>query len=60
MFKFLDGILQIPQSQPIEEFIPRIDVTNCDVWTVFSLSSSLFIVCTITVGHVTDDLYFRT
>jgi hypothetical protein len=33
---------------------------NCDVWTVFSFPLPLFIVCTITVGHVTDDLYFRT
>jgi hypothetical protein len=35
-------------------------VTNCDVWTVFSFPLLLFIVCTITVSHVTDDLYFRT
>jgi hypothetical protein len=35
-------------------------VTNCDAWTVFSFPLLLFIVCTITVGHVTDDLYFRT
>jgi hypothetical protein len=35
-------------------------VTNCDAWTVFSFSLPLFIACTITVGHVTDDLYFRT
>jgi hypothetical protein len=34
-------------------------VTNCDAWTVFSFSLPLFIACTITVGHVTDDLYFR-
>jgi hypothetical protein len=35
-------------------------VTNCDAWTVFSFPLPLFIVCTITVGHVTDDFYFRT
>jgi hypothetical protein len=35
-------------------------VTNCDAWTIFSFSLLLFIACTITVGHVTDDLYFRT
>jgi hypothetical protein len=35
-------------------------VTNCDVWTVFSFSLLLFIACTITVSHVTDDFYFRT
>jgi serine/threonine protein kinase len=34
-------------------------VTNCDTWTVFSFSLPLFIACTITVGDVTDDLYFR-
>jgi hypothetical protein len=33
---------------------------NCDTWTVFSFSLPLFIACTITVGHVTDDLYLRT
>jgi hypothetical protein len=38
----------------------RYFVTNCDAWTVFSFSLPLFIACTITVGHVTDDLYFRT
>jgi hypothetical protein len=36
-----------------------IGVTNCDAWTVFSFPLPLFIACTITVGHVTDDLYFR-
>jgi hypothetical protein len=35
-------------------------VTNCDTWTVFSFSLLLFIACTITVGHVTDNLYFCT
>jgi hypothetical protein len=35
-------------------------VTNCDTWTVFSFSLCLFIACTTTVGHVTDDLYFCT
>jgi hypothetical protein len=34
-------------------------VMNCDVWTVFSFPLLLFIACTITVGHVTDDFYFR-
>jgi hypothetical protein len=38
--------------------IPSLDVTNCDAWTIFSFSLPLFIACTITVGHVTDDLYF--
>jgi hypothetical protein len=45
---------------PAEHPFIRLDVTNCDVWTVFSISLLLFITCTITVGHVTDDLYFRT
>jgi hypothetical protein len=34
-------------------------VTNRDTWTIFSFSLPLFITCTITVGHVTDDLYFH-
>jgi hypothetical protein len=41
--------------QPVE-----LHVTNCDVWTVFSFSLPLFIMCTITVSHVTDDFYFHT
>jgi hypothetical protein len=54
-----------PQHQQLAQYIlaylvGTVDVTNRDTWTVFSFSLPLFIACTITVGHVIDDLYFRT